>query len=361
MRQRLKHFYETHQRWVPIAFFVLGFLFDAVMIGRVDHLLTLLQQAAYLVLSGLLIRLEIVETVAPFEPPALLRKVWKYREALLHFLMGTLLNLYTLFFFMSASALTPYLFIVLLVIVLILNEFKRFGKSQIQVHMAFWTLCLLSFMATLAPIVLGFIGAMAFLLSIAASVLVFWGFYRLMQHTLKDHPKLARTHMRLPFLGVTTVFVALYFFQAIPPVPLSVQYMGIFHDVKRQDDQFALYYTRSPWKFWQHGDQTFKARANDQIFCFARIFSPTRFKDNIQVRWLYHTERQGWQTSDVIPMAIVGGREEGFRGVTRKAAYQPGLWRVQVETQDGREIGRIRFRIEPDDSTEERTLRVRME
>lgn len=331
------------------------------MVGRVDHLLTLLQQAAYLIISAFLIALEIVETVQPIRTPSLLRSVWKYREALLHFLMGTLLNLYTLFFFMSASALTPYIFIFLLVLVLVLNEFKRFGKSQIQVHMAFWTLCLLSFLATLAPILLGSIGALAFLCSIAASALVFWVFYRLLQKKLIAHPKLALTHMRLPFLGVTTLFVALYFFHAIPPVPLSVQYMGIFHDVKREGDDFKLYYTRSPWKFWQHGDQTFAARDNDQIFCFARIFSPTRFKDSIQVRWLYHSDRQGWQTSDIIPMAIVGGREDGFRGVTRKASYQPGLWRVQVETQDGREIGRIRFRVEKDDSDAERSQRVRVE
>jgi len=29
-----------------------------------------------------------------------------------------------------------------------------------------------------------------------------------------------------------------------------------------------------------------------------------------------------------------------------KANYQPGRWKVQVETTDGREIGRIYFRLE---------------
>jgi hypothetical protein len=42
----------------------------------------------------------------------------------------------------------------------------------------------------------------------------------------------------------------------------------------------------------------------------------------------------------------VGGREEGFRGYGVKTNYQPGDWKVQVETADGREIGRIYFDVE---------------
>ncbi|HEX4922592.1 MAG TPA: DUF2914 domain-containing protein, partial [Bdellovibrionales bacterium] len=40
-----------------------------------------------------------------------------------------------------------------------------------------------------------------------------------------------------------------------------------------------------------------------------------------------------------------GGREEGFRGFTFKQNYQPGDWRVKIETTDGREIGRITFEV----------------
>ena len=43
---------------------------------------------------------------------------------------------------------------------------------------------------------------------------------------------------------------------------------------------------------------------------------------------------------------IIGGREEGFRGYGFKASYQPGNWKVQIETNDGREIGRIYFELE---------------
>jgi hypothetical protein len=49
---------------------------------------------------------------------------------------------------------------------------------------------------------------------------------------------------------------------------------------------------------------------------------------------------------DSIPIKIVGGRGEGFRGFGMKSNYEPGEWKVQVETQDEREIGRVYFSLE---------------
>ena len=43
---------------------------------------------------------------------------------------------------------------------------------------------------------------------------------------------------------------------------------------------------------------------------------------------------------------LVGGRVEGFRGFGTKSNYQPGDWKVQIETTDEREIGRVYFNLE---------------
>jgi hypothetical protein len=358
MLARLKPLYHKHERWIPIVFFLLGFLFDVAMLRRIDELKVILQQAVYLMVSSALIGVDLIEEAHGIAPPKFLTKIWKYREAVLHFLLGTLLNSYTIFYFKSASAITSFIFIALLVILLTLNEFKRFGKSQSQVHIAFLSLCWVSYFVALAPIILGFMGTLPFLAAVAASLLVFYAYFSVMRKKLGNDSPMVKTHLLYPFAIVQSVFVILYFAHAIPPVPLSVKFMGIYHNAEKKDGGYELTYTRPEWKFWQHGDQTFLTRAGDVIYCYTQIFSPTRFQDQLQVRWLYDDERRGWVSSDAIPLPVVGGREEGFRAVTKKSNFQPGEWRVQIETRDNREIGRIDFKVEADESTDAREIHV---
>jgi hypothetical protein len=339
--------YQKHSRWLPIAFFAGGFLFDMLTLSRIDALATLLQQAVYLVGVGTLVALELVEAaLGAVNPPRLLRRVWEYREEALHFLLGSLLSGYALFYFKSASTLTSFAFIAILLGILVANEFLRFGRARIQVHTALLALCLVSFMASLSPILMGFIGVVPFLCGMLASGLVFYLFGRAVGPRLESQPGLFNKQALRPFAAVLLVFGLLYFARVIPPVPLSVRYMGIYHDVQKKDGFYHLSYTRPRWKFWQNGDQTFVARPGDQVFCYVQVFSPARFRDELQIRWLSWHEKGGWQPQDAIPMSVVGGREEGYRGVTKKQYYSPGRWRVQIETRDGREIGRIGFTIE---------------
>jgi hypothetical protein len=82
------------------------------------------------------------------------------------------------------------------------------------------------------------------------------------------------------------------------------------------------------------------------VFVFFRVFSPARFADQVQMRWYWEPGGRGWLLQDSIPIRIVGGREEGFRGYGFKTNFQPGRWKVQVETDDSREIGRVYFTLE---------------
>ena len=350
----LRDLHKKYSRWIPIVFFALGFVFDALILTRIDELKTILQQAIYIVISAILIGIELLELTREIHIPTWFAKPWKYREAVLHFLLGTLLNSYTIFYFKSASSLTSFSFILILITLLILNEFKHFGKSQTQVHMAFWSLCLVSYFASLAPILIGSLGVLPFLAGMTGATLVFSLYYRIVKGTLNS--AFLRSHLLFPYFGIMGVFIVLYLVHAIPPVPLSVRYLGIYHDVAKGNGSYILTYTRPKWKFWQHGDQTFLARPGDSLFCFARVFSPTRFSAKLQVQWMYYDEGRGWLPSDTLPMPITGGREEGFRGFTKKSNFQPGKWQVRVETLDDREIGRIDFEVIRDDQTDLREV-----
>jgi hypothetical protein len=142
---------------------------------------------------------------------------------------------------------------------------------------------------------------------------------------------------------VAVGFLAFYLLRLIPPVPLSIPFMGVYHSVERTDTGYRLSHERPAWRFWHNGDQHFAARPGDKVYVFFRIFSPARFSDQMEMRWYWKDPARGWTLHDSIPIRIVGGREQGFRGYGVKSNYRPGAWKVQVETTDGREIGRMYF------------------
>jgi len=132
----------------------------------------------------------------------------------------------------------------------------------------------------------------------------------------------------------------------IPPVPLSIPFIGVYHGVERTEEGYRLTHERPWWRIWHNGDQHFRAQPEDKVYVYFRIFSPARFSDEVQMRWYWKPAGRGWALQDTIPIKIVGGREQGFRGYGVKANYQPGPWRVWVQTTDGREIGRVYFELE---------------
>lgn len=53
-----------------------------------------------------------------------------------------------------------------------------------------------------------------------------------------------------------------------------------------------------------------------------------------------------------------GGRERGYRLFAYLTAPPAGDWRVSLETEDGREVGRLSFTVTPEASTAPRDFQV---
>ena len=105
----------------------------------------------------------------------------------------------------------------------------------------------------------------------------------------------------------------------------------------------GISHERPFWRIWDNGDQKFIAQPGDKIYGYFRIFSPARFADQVLMRWYWKDNSGNWKLQDSIPIKIIGGRRQGFRGYGMKSNYQPGDWKLQVETTDEREIGRVYF------------------
>ncbi len=287
--QRLKLYFEQNEREVAVVFFTGGFGFDIVTTGSIDSWFTIGPQALYLLAITAVLLHMFLEQGAP--PPELARlpapKRWyyEYRSALVHFALGALMNLYAIFFFKSSSLLVSFGFLAFLVALLIANESRRFKALGMHVKFALLALCFLSFSAAVVPILAGSIGLGVFLLSMLVGCLppvaaAWW--------IRSRRPGLfaqARRQILLPLGCVLVGFLASYLARVIPPVPLSIPFIGVYHTVERTEEGYRLTHERTWWRIWHNGDQQFRAQPGDKVYVFFRIFSPARFADEVQMRW----------------------------------------------------------------------------
>jgi hypothetical protein len=349
-RQRLAAFRHRHARAEHIAFFVAGFTFDALMVRRIDDAPVLVQQGAYLTLVGLLLFGLNTWNHRQVEPPRFLRGLWKWSEPALHFMLGTLLNAYAVFYFKSASGLTALLFLGAISLLLLVNELPQFRRYGPVVLFGLYSFCLTSYFAYLYPVLFGRLRPWMFLLAVATALLplllLAWGHQR-----NTGGSRRVFLDALLPSLGVQIVLVLLFLGHLVPPVPLSLRDIGIYHGVSRNpsDATYALSHHPFPWwRFWVKDEQDFLARPGDRVYCFVHIFAPRNFHDEVRLRWAHREPGADWSSSDAVPLQVSGGREEGYAGYSYKQNWRPGEWRVTVETRDGREIGRRKFSVGED-------------
>jgi hypothetical protein len=345
----------SFRRYSPVATFVAGFLFDLLTMQRIDAWTDLAFQLAYLVLlTGLLVYQQ-REATGTWVATGLTAKWWRYNVDALHFLYGGLLSAYVVLYVRSSTGTSAITFLVLLVGVMVLNEVPPLRQAGHALRLGLYGFCVLSFLNYFIPIVVGRIAWWVFLLSLLLSAAVVWRVAALL--VPKDEGwRTKRTWLFAPAGGVLLLIGVLYVLRLIPPVPLSVQFQGIYHDVRRDGHGFTLVYERPrTLTFWRHDSRPFARRPGDRVHYFTRVFAPAGFQHRVVIRWeVQDPTYRTWMTSDLIPLEVSGGRAEGFRGTAVKANFTSGNWRVTAETDDGRAIARLSFRVDEDTGTGER-------
>ena len=340
----MRRLYAKYQGYLPAAFFIGGFIFDLLTTDRIDQFYSLVQQFLYLFFIMIFFYWEILTPKVFLKEKGFLASFWKFHVEALHFFFGSLLSLYTIFYFKSASLVTSFFFMSFLAGLLIINELPQFQKKGTAVRASLFTLCMSSYLIYLVPVTTGQIGWFPFLTAIGLSTSIFILFTRRISDKHEDRAWVNK-NIFLPGIFIQLVFVILYFFKVLPPVPVSIKYVGIYHKIEKPEDKFVLSYERDWWRFWEAGAQTFLRREGDAVYCFVSIFSPTQFSDQVRLVW-YYRGSNGWDRRDAIALPIRGGRSEGYRGYAYKSNFENGSWQVRVVTSDDREVGRISFDVE---------------
>lgn len=332
-------------RHISSVAFVVGFLWDTLTLTRIDRVYDNVVFISYLLIAfaGILL-VHSVDTER--WAPAWLAKHKEWLPALVQFPLGGLFSGFFIFYSKSAEFWTSWPFLLLLALLFVGNEFfrRRYERLVFQVSVLHFSLT--SYLILVTPVVLGTLGTSTFILATLLSVFVT---ALILQVIMRLFPDLYRRAMRGVWFAVGGIFVGfhvLYITNLIPPVPLTLKDIGIYHSVVKVPEGYRVEF-EAPHKyaFWRTTASIFHRTHNEAAYCFSSVYAPTALRTKIFHSWQRKSGVGAWVREERVGFPLVGGRNEGYRGFTVKTALSDGTWRCVVETENGKVIGQTEFEI----------------
>lgn len=338
---------EWWERYVAPFSLALGFIADYIAFQHLD-----LSAIAFALLGYLLIALGGITLLNFFEtgriPHPLLMRAAPFVPAIVQFSFGGLFGGFVILYSESAKLAATWVFVGLLAALLIGNERFRARYRQFPFQIGILFTALFAYCIVLGPLILGRIGRDVFLLGGVAAVLLVAVFLYILRYVLCD--LVEREYVRaMRNVGVIFfIFSALYFTNAIPPLPLALRDAGVYHLVERVDSGYHTLAEDVPWyrDHWPFR-KTYHRAPNEPVYVFSAVFAPTRFSTTITHGWERYDDDAGeWKKEGSFTFPIFGGRDEGYRGYSMKTSVPKGKWRVNVFGPNGERIGRVSFYVE---------------
>jgi len=349
---------KVRKSWMTIAF-ILGFVADNITLNRVDQVFDNLVLFTYVVLAMVSMALLYAATVGKLEG-RFGELAHQYAPFLVQFSFGGLLSGMLIFYGRSGAWAESWPFLLMILVAIYGNETVHGRASRLLYNLAIMFVGLFSWVVLVIPVLTGKMGAGVFIFSGLVALFIMYWFIKLLYRIIPNYLDMQIKSVVFILGSIFVGFNFLYFANIIPPIPLSLKDVGVYHSVVRfENGDYQLKYEDGQW--WQpfkNSDNTFHARPGDNVFCFAKVFAPTKFATDIYHTWEYQDPNGEWIKHAHLSYNIAGGRGSGFRGYTLIENFTDGEWRCSVETGRGQVLGRENFTIDSQSEPDELVTRV---
>lgn len=291
-----------------------------------------------------------------------LERYQEYFPLAIQFFFGALSSAYVIYFSRSVSLSKTVSFFIILLALLIANEFLKKRISNKYLQFGVYYFISFTFFTFMIPVFLTEMNTSIFLISGLVSLGCTIG---LIIFIFSSSPSTRREIHFGKLLGLILsiygIINAFYFLKLIPPVPLALDTGIVAHTVQVENGHYVVAYERDDsYVFWRDHRTEFIYQQDENVYVFSSIFAPTALKKNIIHRWQWYNEaKKQWDLVEDIGYEITGGRDDGYRGYTYKNNVKRGKWKVEVMTNDELVLGVIDFEIVIDASYEPKRLTKR--
>ncbi|MEO2126854.1 MAG: DUF2914 domain-containing protein [Christiangramia sp.] len=340
-------FIYRNQKYAPILFFMGGFIFDTLTLGRIDRVYDTVVLCMHMTLLS--ITLYLFNTVDEDKREgSLIARYSEYFPLAIQFFFGALSSAFVIYFFRSVSMSKTLFFFILLVLLLFANEFLKKKISNKYLQFSIYFFISFTFFAFMIPTLIKEMNTFIFIVSGLISL----GCTLALISIIYGSSTVTRAEISLKklislILSIYITINVFYYFNLIPPVPLAMDTGLVAHDVRKSNNEYIVTYEKNPWYiFWRKHHVTFHRQAGERVYVFTSVFAPTNLKKSVFHRWKwYNAETRKWEVTDDIDFEVAGGRDSGFRGYTYKNNLKEGQWKVEVITEEELILGIVDFEI----------------
>jgi hypothetical protein len=343
--KKLRGFYLRYERYLIPGALLFGFVTDALTFHLINFTTTTLLLLFHLIFIG-----GNIVVINLYEIKKIKGRFFSYWRVLaplfLQYSFGNLFSAFLIFYSHSGSFSASWPFIIVILFLMIGNEvFRKYNvRPVIQISVYFFAV--FSYLSLIFPYLFNNISAFIFIASGLSSVF----FIAIFIKALSSYVYLVKAKIKTITVTVGLVFLFmnfLYFANLIPPIPLSIKQIGVYHSIQRSDGGYEV--ETEDCKRLDRCFFTNEQRHIDSergvLYLYSAVHAPEGMELAVVNEWQkYSDDDNKWKTVAEIPFNIKGGREGGYRWYSFYNTT-PGYWRVNVKTERGQVIGRKKFHV----------------
>ena len=133
----------------------------------------------------------------------------------------------------------------------------------------------------------------------------------------------------------------------LPPLPLSLKDVGVYHSVTRTASGYII--QKEPDRLWYQlfDTQIVHTTPGESLSGYSAVFAPGAFSSDLMHVWeKYDATQKKWVVQSRVIFPVNGGRDAGYRGYSIITSPEPGLWRLSVLSESEQVLGRVQFQVQ---------------
>ena len=240
MISRFRAFVRRHQKYLPVLFFIGGFIWDSLTLGRIDRLYDRTILCTYLISLSIAIYMFNVADDGKWKG-TFFEKYEEYLPLAIQFFLGALCSAFVIYFSRSVSFSKTLSFFVILVILLFANEFLKQKISNKYLQFSAYFFVNFTFCTFFIPVLIKqmstFIFIVSGLISLGMTIALIVYIYSVSPSTRREINEGKTLGL---VAGIYLTINIFYYFNLIPPVPLALETGMAAHNVVKTNGDLSL-------------------------------------------------------------------------------------------------------------------------